>query len=178
MHCPNCGAPAAADQKFCRSCGFNLEKISHLLAEQSPAVEGAEPDRSKKAARLGFALLGLAALSFLVMAYGGIINEVIIGRGDLVGGILFLTIITAIFFGLGFIVFSASARKKKSARPPSEPPSLAEGEETLTLPPAGESTVVPSITEHTTNLLEEKQRGAGANDGSVHTRGNYHDMTS
>lgn len=155
MHCPNCGKPAAADQKFCRGCGFNLEKISHLLAEQSPKAEPVEHDRSKKVGRFGFGLLGLAALSLLVVAYGGIINEVIIGRGDPVGGILFLIVLTALFFGLLFIVYSSSARRKSADRRVSQPPSLAEGEETLTLPPVNEAAVIPSITEHTTSLLED-----------------------
>lgn len=40
MFCPSCGEKAPADQKFCRSCGFNLEKVTPLLnddhCEQKP----------------------------------------------------------------------------------------------------------------------------------------------
>jgi hypothetical protein len=35
MHCPDCGTRATANQKFCRSCGFSLEKVAQLLAGQS-----------------------------------------------------------------------------------------------------------------------------------------------
>src|SRR5262249_38698772 len=38
MHCPNCGTQAAAEQKFCRSCGFDLKPVSQLVAGQT--VEG------------------------------------------------------------------------------------------------------------------------------------------
>jgi dihydrofolate reductase len=34
MHCPGCGAEAPVTQKFCRSCGFCLEKVPNLVAEQ------------------------------------------------------------------------------------------------------------------------------------------------
>ena len=34
MHCPGCGAEAPVTQRFCRSCGFCLEKVPHLVAEQ------------------------------------------------------------------------------------------------------------------------------------------------
>lgn len=31
MHCPNCGSSAPNEQKFCRSCGFDLKPISQLV---------------------------------------------------------------------------------------------------------------------------------------------------
>ena len=34
MHSPGCGAKAPVTQKFCRSCGFSLEKVPQLVAEQ------------------------------------------------------------------------------------------------------------------------------------------------
>jgi hypothetical protein len=33
MFCPNCGNQAAVDQKICRSCGMNLQKVAPALAE-------------------------------------------------------------------------------------------------------------------------------------------------
>ncbi|MEW6212145.1 MAG: zinc-ribbon domain-containing protein [Acidobacteriota bacterium] len=39
MYCPNCGKTNLAEQNFCRSCGLNLEKISHSIAEHLPAED-------------------------------------------------------------------------------------------------------------------------------------------
>lgn len=33
MFCPNCGEKAPVDQKFCRACGFSLEKVAPLLSD-------------------------------------------------------------------------------------------------------------------------------------------------
>src|SRR5215510_9670865 len=33
MYCPSCGNKAADDQKFCRACGMNLQKVYPALAE-------------------------------------------------------------------------------------------------------------------------------------------------
>lgn len=31
MYCPSCGEKAPVDQRYCRSCGFSLEKVAPLL---------------------------------------------------------------------------------------------------------------------------------------------------
>ena len=38
MFCPNCGAKNSSEQKFCRSCGMNLEQTALDLADQFGAV--------------------------------------------------------------------------------------------------------------------------------------------
>lgn len=35
MFCPNCGEKAPVDQRFCRACGFSLEKVAPLLSDGS-----------------------------------------------------------------------------------------------------------------------------------------------
>src|SRR5262245_66414627 len=39
MHCPDCGTKASAGQKFCRGCGFGLEKVELLIADQRAATD-------------------------------------------------------------------------------------------------------------------------------------------
>jgi NMD protein affecting ribosome stability and mRNA decay len=39
MHCPKCGAEAPLTQKFCRSCGFSLEKVPQLVTVSSNAAQ-------------------------------------------------------------------------------------------------------------------------------------------
>ena len=39
MHCPNCGTSVAKeDQKYCRSCGFGLERIAQAIESGKPRV--------------------------------------------------------------------------------------------------------------------------------------------
>jgi uncharacterized membrane protein YvbJ len=66
MYCPNCATPSSDDQKFCRSCGFDLQVISQALARESESDDSDEleladselPQSRKK--RMEF--LGIAAL--------------------------------------------------------------------------------------------------------------------
>jgi hypothetical protein len=37
MHCPNCGNQSELDQKFCRTCGFNLGPVSKLIMNNPDA---------------------------------------------------------------------------------------------------------------------------------------------
>lgn len=51
MHCPNCGTLAVAEQKFCRSCGLELQAISQLVAQQLEGKTMMPPPELNKAAR-------------------------------------------------------------------------------------------------------------------------------
>ena len=49
MHCPSCGAETTIDQRFCRSCGMDLETVSKLVASHSsPEALKLEKALSKK----------------------------------------------------------------------------------------------------------------------------------
>src|SRR5689334_6624323 len=38
MYCPNCSSEATTDQKFCRSCGMELQSVAALVQNQSHLV--------------------------------------------------------------------------------------------------------------------------------------------
>src|SRR6185436_12458013 len=50
MHCPSCGAETTLEQRFCRSCGMDLETVSKLVAaHSSPETLKLEKSLSEKA---------------------------------------------------------------------------------------------------------------------------------
>ena len=104
MHCPGCGAEAPVTQRFCRSCGFCLKKVPHLVAEQLSESEeiltgdAAEKlqERQQKIERwlsiTGFGFTALMALSVL----SGLIYLLFAGSLPIVPGIVLLILILAV----------------------------------------------------------------------------------
>src|SRR5687768_18148948 len=73
MFCPSCGAKNSTEQRFCRSCGMNLEPVAQSLLEQFPG--GGDPDLIRRERRLerfgqfafgGFGLVLVAAVIGLI----------------------------------------------------------------------------------------------------------------
>src|SRR5215210_1127554 len=50
MYCPNCAAAAKTDQKFCRSCGMELQAVGQLVDAQTD-IKKPEPDKVLFSAR-------------------------------------------------------------------------------------------------------------------------------
>ncbi len=157
MHCPNCGTETASGQKYCRSCGLNLEKIAELVAEQLP--ERRAPADLEKGAwqryaeRVGLLILLSGAGIFFLAICWAIIGKIMIGKGQYLEGGIFLAIIIALVVGGSLLGLSNSSApsEPKSAQP--KPDSLADAEPTARLLNEPALEPVPSITEQTTGLL-------------------------
>ncbi len=86
MHCPNCGAQASSDQKFCRAWGLGLGKVAQILAEE---LSGRAPEenltqfrtRLNKLDRLWHVALAGFLTSFVGLIIWGIIDAIIIKKG-------------------------------------------------------------------------------------------------
>jgi hypothetical protein len=183
MHCPKCGTPAAEVQKFCRSCGFGLEKVAQLL-EELPAATSENPPSGENLDKLQTRLnrmdqlwqAGLVTLGcgFVTAICWAIISKVMIEKGNLISGGLFL------LFFLGIIVMGLSAlylesQKQKLATRKKRLPEMRQSDSALSdsewvaelnadttnklLADPGNSSAA-SVTEETTARLAEKINAA------------------
>ena len=153
MYCPNCGKQNSAEQKFCRSCGLSLEKVVESLAEQLPAVDLDRnlQERKRRVDRLFNITAGTAISIVAVSVLWGIIYEIIIKKGEVLGGSIFLAFIVGLIL-VAFLAFYRDSLEKASTRRKTSQSSLPQAEETARLPgPTGE--VMSSVTESTTELL-------------------------
>jgi len=162
MHCPSCGAETTLEQRFCRSCGMDLENVSKLVvAHSSPEKLKAEKCLTKKSSRermyqsfkwgvicflLGMASLATTRTLSLDKTYNlGPLFLVFIGMGIMLYGLL--------------SAMRASASQTSKVLDAGRTGELHEAEATKELPSARVPVSVPSITERTTQLLATEDVG-------------------
>ena len=159
MYCPNCGKTNSAQQKFCRSCGLSLEKVVASLAEQLPAsdLDKNLQERKRKVDRW-LNITGGTAISIVVASVlWGIIYEVIIVKGELLGGSIFLAVVVGIILVALLAVYRDILEKASTNRKLSQS-NLPRGEETARLP-GSPGELMASVTESTTELLKTERTG-------------------
>lgn len=154
MYCPSCGKTTSVEQKFCRFCGLSLEKVAQSLAEQLPAAELNKhlQERQRLVERLLVTLVGGGSAILVISIVWAIIDKVILGKGHVLGGLIFIAFI------LGLVTFVLLALYRDSLVDASGKHRLSQ----LTLPqsepragllPESYIEPIPSMTEHTTELL-------------------------
>ncbi len=162
MHCPDCGMKASAGQKFCRACGFALEKVEQLIAEQKPS---ATDQTTEAAGRLSDDLLhklekwayrALIALGgvFLSIILWAVIVNLMIKEGAIFAGSMILMTLISIILAI-FIVYMKE-RKYSSSTLPNQQQRLPQGEDTAKMLSELNLETATSVTENTTAKLEEK----------------------
>jgi hypothetical protein len=168
MFCPNCSAKSAADQKFCRGCGLKLDKVSLLIVEQLPAGSLSEstPEeitrllKSKQRIERLLVGIGLIAGSVFVLAITlTIIFKLIIGKGAVLQGAMFLGLIIAAVVALALVRYRESVLESLARRGVTDgQPTLPAAAPTTNLLPEALATPVGSVTDRTTELLEVERK--------------------
>lgn len=183
MFCPSCGQQqATANVRFCSRCGFQLQVVTDLLthgglpstAMQHPVAPGLEMSPRQRGVRQGAAMLMVAIV--MIPLLGFLAEEV----GALLGVTLFMGGLARLIYSLAFLPKipqphmpqMASAQAPYQAMPPHQSPVLNPGYAPPALPQpppnpwntgaprynTGELSEPPSVTEHTTRLLDEKTK--------------------
>ena len=168
MFCPKCNQQQAYDEmRFCSRCGFPLSVVADLLAHNGVLAKVSEEDRlspRQKGVRAGVCLIFASLVIGFVMA---LLSVFVIGKPELfipmTAGVLFLSGILRIAYSC---LFEPDARLEEQS---SHPVQVGASESGYALPPAqnmsalgtrvvntAEMLTPPSVTEHTTKLLDQK----------------------
>jgi len=157
MFCPNCAANNRTGQKFCRSCGLNLEKSAESLIEQLPNAQSASllkqtqlVEKFGNFALGGFGVVLLAGVSTVIYF---IFSKMILTGVNVLAGILLIAFLIFALLSLIFVFFNESIKEKKAKINPALPNELTEAKETGKLLEGKSFEPVPSVTENSTELL-------------------------
>ena len=159
MYCPNCGNQSSQEQKFCRSCGMDLQSVTqavatHLSPNSLPESQGDVMDKHewarmwKRSWGLGFAIMFIGI--FLLGIGRKIIHDEIVA---LIGVLILLIGIWPLLYPF----FSMLQVKEGTSRQAPRPIALPSNPVTTNPLPERQAESVLSITERTTDLLSSQR---------------------
>jgi zinc-ribbon domain len=163
MHCPNCGKKASVGQRFCRGCGFSLEKVEQLIADQKTGAADQTTGTTgrfsddwlrkfeKWAARALFALCSIA-ISLILWA---IIVNVMIKEGGIFVGSMLLMLVIGVILAL-ILAYLKGERKNPASIQSDQQHRLPQAQETAKILSEPNAEMAVSVTEQTTANLAEK----------------------
>ncbi|HKO59876.1 MAG TPA: zinc-ribbon domain-containing protein [Pyrinomonadaceae bacterium] len=155
MFCPNCGNKNSVAQRFCRSCGFGLEKVAQSLSEQVPTrIDLSLAKRKERLQRFGMAALSIFGLGVLSFIGYSLFYKLMISQGQVLAALGALAFIIVLGSGLLSVILFAKANEVKEL-PAREiiPEELTAERSTNELLSAGRPSPPFSVTDRTTNLL-------------------------
>jgi hypothetical protein len=161
MYCPNCGKSTAVEQKFCRSCGLSLEKTAQSLVEQLAANDlDNEIQEKQRIVELWIKIAAGSAISIVTIGVlWGIIYGLIISKGQVLKGLVFLGFILGLITFALLVIYRESLLKKSASRLPGQTSPLQAAENNEKFLPDAPIEPLTSVTEQTTELLKVERRG-------------------
>ena len=155
MFCPNCGNKNSVDQRFCRSCGLGLEKVSQSLTEQLPNAPALSLQQQKeKYQRLGMGALSVFGLGVGIFILYSVFSKLMVSQGKVLAGLGVLAFLIVIGCGLASVILFAKANEVKAVPAPRiDPAELSSDRSTQELLSEARPAPVYSVTDRTTNLL-------------------------
>jgi hypothetical protein len=160
MFCPNCGGDNRSEQNYCRSCGLKLDAISLAVAEQQPSKEYAQLQRRKDLfEKLGLFSISIAALIGLGLLLAKVTYYKLILFGPEVlfwsafGALVLFGLLSVFFFN-----YPNQVMKFYKVNPRLVPGETEPAASTQKLIEDRPFEPVPSVTEHTTDLLHQPSK--------------------
>ena len=168
MYCPNCTTEISTGQRYCRSCGVDLQEVSLALGgprhiEGSGTVEETKPKR-RVSKSIKFRRLSI---------YFGILGAVVLIKLNPVAGSLLL-LIAICFMVSSYFARVGSPKTTQSTTSMKEIPVELPVRNVMDSPKPMQSTMstnelspespAPSVTERTTNLFDEPGCGGSRTD--------------
>ena len=147
MYCPKCGKRSDPKQKYCRSCGMHLPRVSELVSFHEEFSQPERPDNHPTVRRRTIIFVA-AGLSILLFSF--LLPRALLGYDS------FLPIAIS-FFGWAVVVFGLAQTllvKHGYIRVPDRPGKTEEGDTQPLLTDAAAETFRATVTEDTTELLK------------------------
>src|SRR5688500_4891112 len=116
MFCPGCGSNNSTEQKFCRSCGMNLEQTAMSLLEQFPTAGRASLQKQERMlerfgqiAFYGFGGVILVGVFSIIYLF---ITQLVLSGRNFWGGLLLAAFILFAGLTLTYVFLSESLKDK------------------------------------------------------------------
>ena len=166
MYCPACGSETSDSQKFCRSCGMDVQQVQSAVAEHfsqrdmnviqnTNDVEGRRKELERRGTILmlsGGALMVSLVVGFLIaLGLSRVFNFDVNSLGVIAPWIIAVGLILMVI-GIGIGIYPRLAKES------SAPINNKLSEPTSKLLPESDIEPIPSVTEHTTRKLETVAR--------------------